>query len=173
MPLLNPFRLSSFRCQIFKHQAFGEMSVPEGFTVVLAVLFGHQSRRVILPKPGCVCKRKRPPSFAESLQWLSERISFSPWHLLDVQKLAVILLLPIELHWSIHVSSYFHDENGKLMSSLSPRHTQDVSSHPPGCHLLGPGSLVRSMFWDFNLCLFRSALFSGRGHPHTSPPGIV
>lgn len=68
MPLLNPFRHSSFRCQIFKHQAFGEMSVPEGFTVVLAVLFGHQSRRAILPRPGCVCKRKRAPSFAESLQ---------------------------------------------------------------------------------------------------------
>lgn len=59
------------------------------------------------------------------------------------------------------------------MSSLPPRPAQDVSSHPPGCHLLGTGSLVRSKFQDFSLSLFQSALCSGHGHPHTSPPGII
>lgn len=157
-PFSIPLDSPSAKYRILKHQASGEMSVPEVFTMVRTVLFVSQSRSTILARLGCVCKRRKTPSFAESLQRLSETISLSTWHLLDTQKLAVMLLLLIELHWSIHVQSYFHDPNGKLMASLSPRHTQDESplTHQAASSWaqspVGPSSGISIFVYSSQLC---------------------
>lgn len=165
-PFSIPLDSPSAKYRILKHQAFGEMSVPEVFTMVRTVLFVSQSRSTILARLGCVCKRRKTPSFAESLQWLSETISLSTWHLLrhseigsDADRAALIHPCPVLFSWSKWEAGSF---------SVTSSHTGWVSSHPPGCQLLGTEP-SGSKFWDINLCLFQSALFSGRGPPIPLP----